>query len=275
MKLVRYDAGDGPSLARLNEDGSLDDLGAGDLRSVIESGLPASGVRIGRNLAKGGYRLLAPIARPGKVLCAGVNYHSHKSENPDAVIPSRPFFFSKLPTAVIGPGEAIVVPERSSQVDYEVELAVIIGRCSKDLTPESALSAVFGYTVANDVSGRDIQFVDNQITLGKGLDTFCPLGPAVLTADEVPDPQALTVRSRVNGEQRQAESTANMVFSVAELLAAASRHITLEPGDVVTTGTPAGVGCFMRPPRFLAPGDTVEVEVEAIGVLANPVVAGW
>jgi 2-keto-4-pentenoate hydratase/2-oxohepta-3-ene-1,7-dioic acid hydratase in catechol pathway len=271
VRLVRFEHDGRTSVGILREDGMLDDLGVDDLRLVMDSSLPGSRA----TLAAAEVRLLAPVPRPGKVLCAGVNYHSHKDENPAAVIPSRPFFFSKLPSAVIGPGDPIVVPAPASQVDYEVELAVVIGRSSKNLSPEAALSAVFGYTVLNDVSGRDIQFVDNQITLGKGLDTFCPLGPVVVTADEVPDPQVLVVASRVNGEVRQHESTANMVFSVAELLAAASRHITLEAGDVISTGTPAGVGCFMRPPRFLEPGDTVEVEVDAIGVLSNPVHAGW
>ncbi len=219
--------------------------------------------------------LLCPVDRPGKVLCAGINYASHKSENPAAVLPQVPFFFSKLPSAVIGPGQAVPKPRPDTQLDYEVELAVVIGRRARMLTPADALGAVWGYTVMNDVSARDIQFTDSQITLGKGCDGFCPLGPCVVPAAEVPDPQNLIVSSYVNGEQRQRESTANMLFGVADLLAYASRYITLEVGDVITTGTPAGVGCFMQPQRWLEPGDLVEVQVDGIGRLSNPVVAGW
>jgi 2-keto-4-pentenoate hydratase/2-oxohepta-3-ene-1,7-dioic acid hydratase in catechol pathway len=219
--------------------------------------------------------LLCPVERPGKVLCTGVNYASHKEENPEALLPRVPFFFSKLPTAVIGPGASIPMPSASSQLDYEVELAVIIGRRAKRLSVENALESVWGYTVMNDVSARDVQFVDNQITLGKGMDGFCPLGPCLVTADEIPDPQDLVVSSYVNGQRRQHESTKNMLFSVAELLAFLSRHVTLEAGDVVTTGTPAGVGFFMGKDGMLAPGDTVEVEVDRIGRLRNEVVADW
>ena len=222
-----------------------------------------------------GVDLLCPIVGPGKILCTGVNYASHKNENPTAVLPKVPFFFSKLPSAVLGPGEPISMPAPTTQLDYEVELAVLIGRRVKKLSVDNALDAVWGYTVMNDISARDVQFTDNQITLGKGFDGFCPLGPCVVPASEVPDPQALVVRSRVNGEVRQQEPTANMLFSVADLLVFVSRFITLEPGDVVTTGTPAGVGYFMEPKGLLQPGDVVEVEVEGIGKLSNTVVAGW
>jgi 2-keto-4-pentenoate hydratase/2-oxohepta-3-ene-1,7-dioic acid hydratase in catechol pathway len=219
--------------------------------------------------------LLAPVPRPGKLLFCGVNYASHKQENPNAVLPAEPFFFSKLPSAVVGPDQPIRIPAPHSQVDYEVELAVVIGRAGRAITEQAALSHVYGYTVVNDVSGRDVQFKDAQITLGKGFDTFSPMGPCLLTADEVPDPGALTVSSHVNGERRQHEATANMLFTVPALLAFVSQHITLEPGDIVTTGTPAGVGTFHDPPRYLAPGDTVSVEVDAIGRLSNPVTADW
>jgi 2-keto-4-pentenoate hydratase/2-oxohepta-3-ene-1,7-dioic acid hydratase in catechol pathway len=222
-----------------------------------------------------GAELLCPVVRPGKVLCTGVNYASHKNENPAAVLPKVPFFFSKLPSALVGPGAPIAMPSSSTQLDYEVELAVLIGRRAKGLNQDNALDAVWGYTVINDVSARDVQFTDNQITLGKGFDGFCPLGPCVVPAADVPDPQALIVSSWVNGELRQQEPTANMLFSVAELLVHVSRSITLEPGDVVTTGTPAGVGYFMEPKGLLQPGDVVDVAVDGIGRLSNPVVAGW
>jgi 2-keto-4-pentenoate hydratase/2-oxohepta-3-ene-1,7-dioic acid hydratase in catechol pathway len=220
-------------------------------------------------------RLLAPIPRPGKVLCCGVNYASHKEENPNAVFPEEPFFFAKLNSAVIGPSEPIVIPSPKSQVDYEVELAFVIGRTAKHVKRQDALSYVFGYTVANDVSGRDVQFKDQQITLGKGFDTFCPLGPEIVTAEEIGDPSALTVSSYVNGERRQHASTSEMLFDIPFLIEFLTANITLEPGDVITTGTPAGVGCFRNPPVYLAPGDVVTVEADRIGKLTNPVIAGW
>ena len=270
--VVRYRAGDATALGVLSGDGQVLPINEQSWAELFESGGPS--------LAKGAsavgrVELLCPIARPGKVVCTGVNYASHKTENPTAVLPRAPFFFSKLPNSVIGADQEIVKPEPTTQLDYEVELAAVIGRQSKRLNPDRALEVVWGYTVMNDISARDIQFTDNQITLGKGCDGFCPVGPSVVPAAEIPDPQALTVSSSVNGELRQKEPTANMLFSVAELLAYLTRYVTLEPGDVVTTGTPAGVGCFMQPPSWLQPGDIVEVEVDAIGRLANRVVAGW
>ena len=220
-------------------------------------------------------RLAAPLARPGKMLFCGVNYRGHLDENPAAVLPKVPFFFSKFASAIVGPEAPIVLPTADGQVDYEVELAVVIGRTMRSVAPEAALDHVFGYTIANDVSARDVQFVDMQITLGKNPDTFCPLGPAIVTPDTFGDPQATALRTRVNGEERQSDTTDNMLFRVADLLAFVSSTITLDPGDIVTTGTPAGVGTFRDPPLWLAPGDVVEVEVDGIGTLRNPVVAGW
>jgi 2-keto-4-pentenoate hydratase/2-oxohepta-3-ene-1,7-dioic acid hydratase in catechol pathway len=271
MRIVRYQRGGEIAIGEYRDDGSVTPLGVADLVELMDSQqlAPAAGRAVVPD------RLLTPVAHPGKILCAGINYVSHKDENPGAVMPESPFFFSKLPTALIGDGDPILIPEPTSQVDYEVELAVIIGRRAKRLTRENALGAVFGYTVANDVSGRDIQFKDAQITLGKGCDSFCPLGPVVVTADEVPDPQDLEVFSRVNGETRQSASTQEMVFTVAELLVSLSRYITLEPGDIVTTGTPAGVGTFRQPPVYLAPGDVVTVGVTGVAELTNPVLAGW
>jgi 5-carboxymethyl-2-hydroxymuconate isomerase len=186
--------------------------------------------------------------------------------------PERPLVFAKLPQSVIGPGEAIAIdPEVTQQVDWEVELAVVIGSQARNVPAERALDHVFGYTVANDVSARDLQFADGQWVRAKSLDTFCPLGPAVVSVDEIPDPQALALRTRVNGDLVQDSSTSEMIFGVAELIAFCSRSFTLRPGDVLLTGTPWGCGAFMDPPRFLAPGDTVETEVEGVGTLANPV----
>ncbi len=220
-------------------------------------------------------RILAPIPRPGKILCSGVNYASHAQENPGAVLPSEPFFFSKLPSAVIGPGDAIVIPAPDTLTDYEVELAMVIGRPAKGLSAATALEAVFGWTILHDVSARDVQFKDNQITLGKGPDTFCPLGPEIVTADELGDWSTLRVSTRLNGQVMQDASTSEMLFPPGRLLEFITRLVTLEPGDVVSTGTPAGVGCFRRPPVYLKPGDEVTVSVDRIGQLTNPVRAGW
>lgn len=219
-------------------------------------------------------RLLAPL-RPGKMLFCGVNYPDHADENPDAVMPTEPFFFSKLPNAVVGPGEPIRIPAPETHTDYEVELAVVIGRTATRVSRADALDHVFGYTVANDVSARDVQFRDSQITLGKNADSFCPLGPEVVTADELPDPSALHVATYVNGERRQHAATSSWLFDVPQLIEFVTRTITLEPGDLVTTGTPSGVAAFRDPPLWLRPGDEVTVEVEEIGRLTNPVVAGW
>jgi 2-keto-4-pentenoate hydratase/2-oxohepta-3-ene-1,7-dioic acid hydratase in catechol pathway len=219
--------------------------------------------------------VLAPLARPGKIFGSGINYASHRDENPGAVLPDQPGFFVKLPSAVIGPGEAIRLPYAGSHTDYEVELAVVIGQPGRDIPAGRAHEHILGFTVANDVSERIIQFTPEQKDLGKGCDTFCPLGPAVVTPDELDLDRGVVLRSVVNGDVRQEAGTATMLFTVAELVSHASRHITLDPGDVILTGTPAGCGTFRNPPQWLAPGDTVTVEVEGIGALTNPVVAGW
>lgn len=272
MRLVTYQGPEGVGVGVLDGDRVLP-TGRTDMLQVIASGaLPAP---LPGAAPVSGHRLLAPVPRPGKIFGSGVNYASHKEENPDAVLPDEPGFFAKFPSSVIGPGEAVRIPTPQSQVDYEVELAVVIGAAGRDIPAGRALDHVFGYTVVNDVSGRDIQFRPNQTPLGKGCDTFCPMGPALLTADEVPDPSRLRVVSRVNGEVRQDAPTAQMLFGVDRLVEHCSRHITLEPGDVITTGTPAGCGTFRNPPLWLRPGDVVEAEVDAVGVLRNPVVAGW
>ena len=214
--------------------------------------------------------LLAPVV-PGKVVCVGLNYVSHGDET-GLALPDAPLLFAKFPTAVVGPGAAIVVPPGSTQVDYEAELGVVIGRRTRGVSPSDALSSVWGYTCVNDVSARDMQFADGQWVRGKSQDTFCPVGPVVVTADEIEDPQSLEVSCHVNGEVRQRASTADMIFGVAELISYISRGITLEPGDLVATGTPAGVGMSMEPPCYLAPGDVVEVGVSGVGTLRNPVV---
>jgi len=217
-------------------------------------------------------RLVAPIV-PGKIVAIGLNYLDHIRET-GMETPTRPLVFAKFPSAVIGPEEPIAIDARlTERVDWEVELAVVVGAPLRRADPAEAIAAVFGYTVANDVSARDLQFADGQWVRGKSLDTTCPLGPVIVTADELGDPGALRLTTRVNGETVQDSSTSEMVFGVAELLSYCSHSFTLLPGDVLLTGTPWGCGEFMDPQRSLHPGDRVEVEIEGIGVLGNPVVA--
>jgi 2-keto-4-pentenoate hydratase/2-oxohepta-3-ene-1,7-dioic acid hydratase in catechol pathway len=205
-----------------------------------------------------------------KIVCVGLNYVDHAREV-EMELPERPLLFAKWPNAVIGDGEAIVIPPGVEQVDYEAELAVFVGARVKGVSVENALEAVSGYTCLNDVSAREIQFADGQWTRGKSIDTFCPMGPQVIARDVVGDAQSLHIECRLNGETVQSATTADMVFSVAELISFVSETITLEPGDVIATGTPPGVA-FGRPDgRYLRPGDTVEVEIERVGVLRNPV----
>jgi 2-keto-4-pentenoate hydratase/2-oxohepta-3-ene-1,7-dioic acid hydratase in catechol pathway len=215
-------------------------------------------------------RLLAPLV-PGKILCIGLNYMDHCREQ-HIEPPDRPTLFAKFPSSVIAPGEPIRWPaDFSTQVDYEAELAVVIGRRTSRVAAADALSHVFGYTAANDVTARDVQKGDKQWIRGKAADTFCPLGPVVVTTDEIPDPQQLAIGCRVNGETRQASHTREMIFPVAQIIAFIARAITLEPGDVILTGTPDGVGQYRDPKVFLQPGDRVEVELGDLGVLENPV----
>ena len=213
---------------------------------------------------------MLPIERPGKIVCVGLNYRGHADEQ-GAKTPERPRLFAKWTTSLTGPGDPIVLPPITQCVDYEAELAVVLGSRVKGVSPERALEAVRGYLCANDVSARDLQRADRQFTRAKSLDTFCPVGPELVPAAAVPDPQALRVRCLVNGEVRQDSSTADMIFSVAELIAFASEAITLEPGDLFLTGTPPGVGEFRDPPLYLADGDEVTVEIDGVGVLTNPV----
>jgi 2-keto-4-pentenoate hydratase/2-oxohepta-3-ene-1,7-dioic acid hydratase in catechol pathway len=211
-----------------------------------------------------------PIERPGKIVCVGLNYRDHAEEQ-GAELPERPLLFAKFPTALIGSGEPIVIPALVTEPDYEAELAVLIGQTVKGASKENALEAVRGYLCANDVTARDLQYGDRQWTRGKSIDTFCPIGPQLVPAAEVPDPHALRIRATVSGEVLQDSTTANLIFGVDELIAFASQAITLQPGDLILTGTPAGVGYFREPKRLLQDGDVVTVEIEALGELTNPV----
>ena len=216
-------------------------------------------------------RIEAPIRRPGKIVAIGLNYLDHCLEQ-NLTPPERPTIFTKFSTAVNRPGGEIRWdPALTQQVDYEAELAVIIGRKARRVPVEEAYDYVFGYTCLNDVTARDLQRSDKQWVRGKSLDTFCPLGPVVVTADEIPDPHGLAIRAWVNGELRQESNTNQLIHNVPALIAFCSAAFTLEPGDIITTGTPGGVGVFRDPPVFLKPGDHVAVEIEGIGRLENPV----
>lgn len=213
---------------------------------------------------------LAPVPRPGKLICIGLNYRDHAAES-NMAIPERPVVFSKFSTAVNAPGEAVVLPATSEQVDYEAELAVVIGRRAKNVSTKSAFDYVLGYTGFNDVSARDFQFADGQWQRGKSCDTFAPMGPFIVTADEIPDPHKLSIKLRLNGKTMQDSNTDQLIFGVPELIAFLSETITLEPGDVIATGTPPGVGFARKPPVFLKHGDQMEVEIEKIGTLNSVV----
>jgi 2-keto-4-pentenoate hydratase/2-oxohepta-3-ene-1,7-dioic acid hydratase in catechol pathway len=282
MKLVTFTTNDTPRLGAVRGDRVIDLAQASggrlpaDMIALLEGGEPA--LRLAREIAGGAatglplsqVTLLTPVPRPSKVIAIGLNYMDHIREG-DEERPTTPVIFAKFTTAIIGPGAAIRWdPALTAKVDYEVELAVVIGRTARRVSEDEALDYVAGYTVGNDVSARDLQFGDGQWVRAKSLDTFCPMGPWLVTRDEIPDPQALPVRSTLNGQVMQDSTTAEMIFPVAELIAFSSRAFTLLPGDVIMTGTPHGVGAFRDPPVFLGDGDTITVEVGSIGQLTNP-----
>jgi 2-keto-4-pentenoate hydratase/2-oxohepta-3-ene-1,7-dioic acid hydratase in catechol pathway len=213
----------------------------------------------------------APVPRPAKLICIGLNYRDHAAES-NMPIPERPVVFSKFSTAVIAPGEAVVVPATSQQVDYEAELAVVIGRRAKNVPRDQAYNYVLGYTAFNDVSARDFQFADGQWQRGKSCDTFAPMGQTIVSTDVITDPHKLSIKLILNGQTMQDSNTDQLIFGVPELIEFLSETITLEPGDVIATGTPPGVGFARKPPVFLKPGDEMVVEIEGIGSLNNPVV---
>jgi 2-keto-4-pentenoate hydratase/2-oxohepta-3-ene-1,7-dioic acid hydratase in catechol pathway len=219
-------------------------------------------------------RLHAPVPDPSKIVCIGLNYRDHAIEGGKA-IPTEPVVFAKFPNALVGHGSPIVLPSISQKVDYEAELVVVIGRKAKNVSVDEALQYVAGYTIGHDVSARDWQFrgEERQWTIGKTFDTFGPMGPHLVTADEVPDPHNLPIRLRLNGQVMQNSNTKEFIFPVPVLIAHLSKVMTLEPGDLIFTGTPPGVGSARKPPVWLKEGDDVEVEIEGLGVLRNPVVA--
>ena len=217
-------------------------------------------------------RLHAPIPRPRKLICVGLNYRDHAEET-GSEIPTVPTIFNKFATAVIGPGESIVLPKVSKAPDYEAEFAFVIGTGGRNIAAEDWRKHVFGYTIVNDVSARDYQRATSQWLMGKTFDTFAPLGPWIVSADEIEDPHSLDISMVINGEILQNSNTKNLIFKIPDLISFLSSVFTLEPGDIISTGTPGGVGFARKPPRYLKQGDDVVVKIPAIGELRNPVVA--
>jgi 2-keto-4-pentenoate hydratase/2-oxohepta-3-ene-1,7-dioic acid hydratase in catechol pathway len=271
-RVAVVDGDRGLPLSGLHPDGprtmlELIDGGDDALSAIRESANAERIQRDGRPLAD--MTLLAPVPRPRKVVAIGRNYREHAAEE-GAEQPSAPLIFAKFASSVVGPGADVRWdPGLTGQVDYEAELAVIIGKRTRAVPAERVLDFIFGYTCLNDVSARDLQFGDGQWTRGKSLDTFCPMGPVVVTTDELGDAGDLAIRCLVNGEERQSARTSDLFFGVAEIVSHCSQAFTLEPGDVIATGTPAGVGAFRTPPVWLADGDEVVVEIERIGRLVN------
>jgi 2-keto-4-pentenoate hydratase/2-oxohepta-3-ene-1,7-dioic acid hydratase in catechol pathway len=217
-------------------------------------------------------QLLAPVQKPGKILCVGLNYRDHAVES-NMAIPSVPTIFLKLPNAVTGPDANIVLPLNSTQPDYEAELAAVIGREGRNIRPEDWKQHVLGYTILNDVSARDVQLATSQWTLGKSFDTFAPIGPAIVTTDEIEDPHTLDVQLSIDGEVLQHSNTKHLIFRMPDLIAYISSVIPLEPGDIISTGTPAGVGLGRKPQRWLKPGEEIVIRIQGIGELKNRTVA--
>jgi 2-keto-4-pentenoate hydratase/2-oxohepta-3-ene-1,7-dioic acid hydratase in catechol pathway len=299
MKLVTYTHAGATSFGLILRDGRILDLAraggsaraaalGSDLLAFIAKGSEAlalaraladeaeAGKHAQAIVAAGSIKLLAPIPRPAKnVFCVGRNYLDHVKESDrvrgaDTKAPEFPQFFTKPPTAVIGPDETFVRdPEVSSRMDYEVELGVVIGRSGRDIPAARALEHVFGYTIVNDVTARDLQRRHDQWFKGKGLDRSCPMGPCIVTRDEIGDYTTLELSLTVNGEERQHAQASQMIFDIPKLIQALSAGMTLEPGDLISTGTPAGVGFAMNPPKFLQPGDEVVCKISRIGTLAT------
>jgi 2-keto-4-pentenoate hydratase/2-oxohepta-3-ene-1,7-dioic acid hydratase in catechol pathway len=248
-------------------------LGVGDVGDLLRLGdvsLAGLEQRAGARVPDEELVLRAPIARPGKIVCVGLNYHDHCREQ-SIEPPAYPMLFSKFANAVAHPWDAVTRPAATEKLDLECELAIVIGRRASRIGPGDAASAIFGYTILNDVTMRDLQAEDRQWLRAKGSDGFAPMGPAVVTADEIGSTDRLPLRSFVNGEAWQDSTTAEMIFDVPTIVAFASRTITLEPGDVIATGTPAGVGHYQTPPRYLRDGDVMRCEIGGIGALENTV----
>ena len=280
MKLVTFQrGGSAPEPGVLSGDRvhSLSSTGYGCMVSIISGGdealkqISQAGTS-GESLPLADVTLLAPILRPPKLICVGLNYRDHAIES-KMEIPSVPTIFNKFTNVVIGPGAPILLPKNSEKPDYEAEFAFIIGKGGRHIRPESWQDHVFGYTIVNDVSARDFQMQTSQWLMGKTFDTFAPMGPCIVTKDEIADPHALDISMEIGGVTLQHSNTRELIFRIPDLISFLSSVVTLEPGDVVSTGTPAGVGFGHKPPRWLRAGDECIVRVEGIGELRNPVVA--
>jgi 2-keto-4-pentenoate hydratase/2-oxohepta-3-ene-1,7-dioic acid hydratase in catechol pathway len=273
MKVVTFSVeGSQPRPGILLEDGIVDLSGQG-FATVLD--LIASGRRAnaeGPRIPLQGANLLAPISSPPRVFCIGLNYRDHAIES-KMEIPSAPTVFLKLSSSVIGPGEAVVLPSISKQPDYEAELAVVIGKGGYRIPASAWQEHVFGYTIVNDVSARDVQLATSQWILGKSFPTFCPVGPAIVTADEIADPHALEIRLNIDGEELQHSNTRELIFRIPQLIEHISAVTPLEPGDIISTGTPHGVGLGRKPQRWIKPGETITIEIDGLGKLINPAVA--
>ena len=282
MRLITFAKNGSSAAGLLHGDGvfPLAELGFSDALSFIAAGERAlvEADRISRRLSATSLlplsrvKLLAPLPRPPKILCVGLNYRDHAREA-KMEIPAVPTVFAKFPTAVTGPGAPIIISLATQKPDYEAEFAVVIGKGGDRIAAKRWQEHVFGYTILNDVSARDVQLATSQWTLGKSLKTFAPLGPHIVTRDEIPDPHTLGIRLSIGGETLQQSNTRELIFGVPELIEHVSTFVTLEPGDIISTGTPAGVGLGRTPPRWLIPGDEVVIEIDQIGILRNPVVA--
>ncbi len=287
MKLVTFSLSGQSRMGVLKADGSIADV------SRADSGIPENILEFlagGEALRQRTSKVVAdiseefvlgtqdahigpPIPHPDKILCIGINYKDHIEET-NSETPEYPVVFSKYSNTIIGPGDAIHLPSISKMVDYEAEFAVVMGRTARNVSKEDALDYVGGYTILNDVSARDFQKRTSQWTIGKSFDTFAPIGPVLVTADEIPDPHTLDIKLRLNGQEMQSSNTRQLLFTVNDLIEDITSAITLQPGDIISTGTPGGVGMARDPQVLLKPGDYIEVEVEGIGILRNPVIQG-
>ncbi|MCY3659342.1 MAG: fumarylacetoacetate hydrolase family protein [Caldilineaceae bacterium] len=287
MKLLSFSDGGESRLGVLQDDGSIADVCKADaeipttIKGLFAAGsdamdrvkAAAAGISTENVLNRSGVDIGPPIPDPGKILCIGINYKDHIEET-NSETPEFPVVFAKYANTIVGPEADVQLPTYSTKVDYEAEFAVVIGKTARNVAMEDALDHVGGYTCLNDVSARDLQQRTSQWVMGKSPDTFAPIGPVVVTSDDVPDPHSLDIKLRLNGETMQSSNTKHLLFRVEDLIADIARVITLDPGDIISTGTPGGVGAAREPAVFLKPGDSMEVEISSIGILRNGVVQG-
>jgi 2-keto-4-pentenoate hydratase/2-oxohepta-3-ene-1,7-dioic acid hydratase in catechol pathway len=281
VKLITFRRSTGaapePGVLQKNAVYPLTPLGYADAESFIAAGEKALAstkamTSQSASVPLSSVQLLSPLLHPQRIFCVGLNYQDHATESKMAV-QAVPTIFMKLPSAITGPDSDIVLPDNSTQPDYEAELAVVIGRSARNVTRDNWRQYVFGYTILNDVSARDVQLATSQWTLGKSFPTFCPIGPCVVTADELKDPHSLDVRLTIDGETMQHANTRDLIFDIPAVLGYISAIVPLEPGDIVSTGTPQGVGLGRTPPRWMRPGEEVVIEISGIGRLVNKTVA--